>query len=54
MVRAVIDWCLEKKNIGEFDDMAFDSFIRVVDRYVRDEVDIEWERDRIIIKTVKN
>lgn len=54
MVRAVIDWCLEKKREGEFDDMAFDSFIRVVDRYVKDEVDIEWERDRIIIKTVKN
>ena len=53
-VRAIIDWCLEKKSTGEFDDVAFDSFIRAVDRYVKDEVDIEWEDDIIIIKSVRN
>ena len=54
MVRAVIDWCLEKKKDGEFDEIAFDSFIKIVDRYIRDEVDIEWEDDVIIIKSVRN
>jgi len=54
MVRAVIDWCLEKKKSGELDEIAFDSFIKVVDKYIKDEVDIEWENDAIIIKSVRN
>ena len=54
MVRAVIDWCLEKKRDGELDEVAFNSFIKVVDKYIKDEVDIEWEDNAIIIKSVRN
>ena len=49
-----IDWCLEKKKDGELDEVAFNSFIKVVDKYIKDEVDIEWQDDVIIIKSVRN
>ena len=50
MVRSLVTWCLDKREIGHFDEKSFESCLSLVDRYVRNEVELEWQDDCIMIK----
>ena len=52
MVRSLVTWCLDKKEIGHFDEDSFASCLSLVDRYVRNEVELEWQENCIMVKSL--
>ena len=54
VVRSVINWCVGEKQEGKISEEEFARCAYVVDKFIRDEIDLFWKDGKIMVQEREN
>jgi len=49
-VNSLIEWCLERKRNKSISNEQLKSYVMLLDRFLKDEIDLFWKNDTLYIK----